>query len=275
MSPRNPAVNAAWCCPPSTTMSITRATTGAAWISRSRASANAATACRISSSLHHRGGALQRGRGLLDQPPRVTGVDEPVADPARDLRGPDPLPTTVAVRKFCCTNSPRLAPIWSFFRGMIAVCGIGIPSGYRNSAVTANQSARPPTIAASAAACKEAPNALAVTDHAGHHEEHRRGDQQSRSEELHPAQCMQPLRGDVRGGSPPVQAPMAAASRCGAPASKARNSDGSMSSISPTTGPCGSREQIDAGVEQPLAAWYRGQRGPGRSRAPRRSVCAR
>ncbi len=35
---------------------------------------------------------------------------------------------------------------------MIAVCGIGKPSGRRNSAVTANQSAKPPTIAASAAA---------------------------------------------------------------------------------------------------------------------------
>jgi hypothetical protein len=37
---------------------------------------------------------------------------------------------------------------------MIAVCGIGMPSGWRNSAVTANQSARPPTIDASAAACR-------------------------------------------------------------------------------------------------------------------------
>ena len=35
-----------------------------------------------------------------------------------------------------------------------AVCGIGRPSGRRNSAVTANQSARPPTIAASAKASK-------------------------------------------------------------------------------------------------------------------------
>ena len=49
------------------------------------------------------------------------------------------------------TNSCRLRPI-SFLRfGMIAVCGIGSPSGCRNSAVTANQSASAPTIAASAA----------------------------------------------------------------------------------------------------------------------------
>ena len=40
----------------------------------------------------------------------------------------------------------------SLLRGMIAVCGIGRPSGWRNSAVTANQSASPPTIAASAKA---------------------------------------------------------------------------------------------------------------------------
>ncbi len=40
----------------------------------------------------------------------------------------------------------------SLLRGMIAVCGIGRPRGWRNSAVTANQSARPPTIAASAKA---------------------------------------------------------------------------------------------------------------------------
>ena len=56
-----------------------------------------------------------------------------------------------SVRKFSVTNSCRLRPI-SFLRlGMIAVCGTGSPSGCRNSAVTANQSARAPTIAASAA----------------------------------------------------------------------------------------------------------------------------
>ena len=36
---------------------------------------------------------------------------------------------------------------------MMAVCGIGMPSGWRNSAVTANQSAMPPTKPALAAAC--------------------------------------------------------------------------------------------------------------------------
>ena len=41
----------------------------------------------------------------------------------------------------------------AFCAGMIAVCGIGMPSGWRNSAVTANQSAMPPTNPALAAAC--------------------------------------------------------------------------------------------------------------------------
>ena len=57
--------------------------------------------------------------------------------------------TTARVRKFSWTKVPRLAPIWSFLRGMIAVCGIGSRKGCRNSAVTANQSASAPTIAAS------------------------------------------------------------------------------------------------------------------------------
>jgi hypothetical protein len=51
-------------------------------------------------------------------------------------------------------NPARLSAIRSLFSGMIAVCGIGRPSGRRNSAVTANQSARPPTIAASAKAAQ-------------------------------------------------------------------------------------------------------------------------
>ena len=37
----------------------------------------------------------------------------------------------------------------SLLLGMMAVCGIGSPSGRRNSATTANQSASAPTVAAS------------------------------------------------------------------------------------------------------------------------------
>jgi hypothetical protein len=60
--------------------------------------------------------------------------------------------TTLRVRKFSWTNVPRLSPIWSFLRGMIAVWGMGSPSGWRKSAVTANQSASAPTMEASAVA---------------------------------------------------------------------------------------------------------------------------
>src|SRR5882672_12725313 len=55
---------------------------------------------------------------------------------------------------------------------MIAVCGIGNPSGLRNSATTAYQSARPPMVAASANAATKpnagctCSNAFAVTNSA-------------------------------------------------------------------------------------------------------------
>ncbi len=55
-------------------------------------------------------------------------------------------------RKLAPMKSCRLTASMSFLRGMIAVCGIGSPSGWRNSAVTANQSAIAPTIDASAPA---------------------------------------------------------------------------------------------------------------------------
>src|SRR5256885_13824 len=53
-------------------------------------------------------------------------------------------------KKFCCTNSPSARPMRSLLAGMMAVCGIGRFNGCRNKAVTANQSASAPTIAASA-----------------------------------------------------------------------------------------------------------------------------
>ena len=61
--------------------------------------------------------------------------------------------STSPLRKFSCTNWPRVAANWSLRSTITAVCGIGRPSGCRNRAVTANQSATPPTIAASAPAC--------------------------------------------------------------------------------------------------------------------------
>ena len=56
------------------------------------------------------------------------------------------------VRKLVWTKSPSVSPNWSLRSGMIAVWGMGMPSGWRNRAVTANQSARPPTMAASSVA---------------------------------------------------------------------------------------------------------------------------
>src|SRR3954464_10720430 len=49
-------------------------------------------------------------------------------------------------------NSPSLSAIRAWLLWMIAVCGIGRPSGRLNSATTAYQSASPPMVAASAKA---------------------------------------------------------------------------------------------------------------------------
>ena len=57
-----------------------------------------------------------------------------------------------ALRKFSPTNPESASPSWSFFFGISAVCGMGMRNGCRNRAVTANQSARPPIMPASAAA---------------------------------------------------------------------------------------------------------------------------
>ena len=73
---------------------------------------------------------------------------------ARAASRPERMRSTIASgdRKLSCTNSPSVRPNWSLRSGMMAVWGIGMPSGWRNRAVTANQSARPPTIDASAVA---------------------------------------------------------------------------------------------------------------------------
>ena len=60
--------------------------------------------------------------------------------------------TTSRTRKCFCTKLPRMRPMRSFWVATIAVWGIGSPRGRRNRAVTANQSASPPTSDASAVA---------------------------------------------------------------------------------------------------------------------------
>ena len=62
---------------------------------------------------------------------------------------------SASVNTWLATNCPSDRPSRSFCAGMIAVCGIGNPSGCRNNAVTANQSATPPTNPAFAAACSK------------------------------------------------------------------------------------------------------------------------
>ena len=93
--------------------------------------------------------------------------------------------TTSADRKFDATNDSRLRPSASLRVGMIAVCGIGSPSGERNSAVTANQSASPPTIAASAPALTKPSDAAVV---AGERVGDDGDDEQASGETLHPPQ---------------------------------------------------------------------------------------
>ncbi len=63
--------------------------------------------------------------------------------------------TASALRKFSCTNDPMVSAKRSFRSTTMAVCGMGRPRGRRNRAVTANQSARPPTSDAIAAACTQ------------------------------------------------------------------------------------------------------------------------
>ena len=66
--------------------------------------------------------------------------------------------TGAASRKCTSMNSPSFSAIRCWLLWMIAVCGIGRPSGRRNSATTAYQSASPPMVAASAKAAIK-PNA--------------------------------------------------------------------------------------------------------------------
>ncbi len=61
--------------------------------------------------------------------------------------------TSASVNTWVPTKRPSARPSRAFCAGMMAVWGMGRPSGWRNSAVTANQSAMPPTNPALAAAC--------------------------------------------------------------------------------------------------------------------------
>ncbi len=94
----------------------------------------------------------EQPRPALAQPPLARRLRQEAADRASDVDLPHPPRTTEGVRKLSLRKLASVSPIRSLFLGTIAVCGIGRPSGWRKSAVTANQSAMPPTRPASAKA---------------------------------------------------------------------------------------------------------------------------
>ena len=59
-----------------------------------------------------------------------------------------------SARKFCSMKPEMPSAMRRLLRGMTAVCGRRRPSGWWNSATTANQSAIAPTIAASVNAAR-------------------------------------------------------------------------------------------------------------------------
>ena len=92
---------------------------------------------------------------------RPTTADRPAARPASDSQSATSAAKSTSLsfartgsgaRKLTSMKRPRLSAIRFWLAGMIAVCGIGRPSGRLNSATTAYQSARPPMVAASAKA---------------------------------------------------------------------------------------------------------------------------
>ena len=80
----------------------------------------------------------------------VTRLQEPCGESGRQIELRNLASTCSVLRKFAQMKDARFSPIRFLLLGMIAVCGMGNPSGWRNSATTANQSAIAPTIAASA-----------------------------------------------------------------------------------------------------------------------------
>ena len=84
------------------------------------------------------------GVGLVGQPGAQAGSDPGRADPLRQNIGVE----EVLLHELAESGGELILALT-----ITAVCGIGRPSGRRKSAVTANQSATPPIMAASAPAC--------------------------------------------------------------------------------------------------------------------------
>ncbi len=156
ITPRSSAirnVTTSWCRPPSTSPRSARATTIPAPVPPTRRGISRAIVrrARPSSTVDSRRGsisakALAAGCTACGSPRNRASTAEMSSCPSTRL-------TSAGVTTCPATNRPSARPSRAFCCGMIAVCGIGRPSGCRNSAVTANQSAIPPTNPALALAC--------------------------------------------------------------------------------------------------------------------------
>jgi hypothetical protein len=71
---------------------------------------------------------------------------------------------------------------------MTAVCGIGRPSGWRNTAVTANQSAMPPTSDAAKVACRYPAQPRGIAEDSDDDEDDRHDHKEPRRTSLHRAE---------------------------------------------------------------------------------------
>ena len=98
--------------------------------------------------------------------------------------------TTEGVRKLSLRNEASVSPIRSLLRGMIAVCGIGRPSGWRNRAVTANQSAMPPTSARLGEGADEAPGRMEMVEPGRGDEDRRHAGEHRRRQRPHAARAL-------------------------------------------------------------------------------------
>ena len=95
--------------------------------------------------------ASPRSRSRTGPPSRSTcpGVRSQSTSSSLGAKRASRAPMTSGDSQSCSTMLTMLSMSFARRVGMIAVCGIGRPSGWRNSAVTANQSASAPTVAAS------------------------------------------------------------------------------------------------------------------------------
>jgi hypothetical protein len=100
----------------------------------------------------HLGGAVQARPPPAAPRAAPCRVGEEAAEPLPHARAGELGPDHLARQEVLLDEAAERAPMRSLRDGTMAVCGIGMPNGWRNSAVTANQSASPPTIAASAKA---------------------------------------------------------------------------------------------------------------------------